>query len=378
MSLLDDIRYIAVRINCSSPQGGNKQGSGTIIKDGERYYVMTAAHCLTGKDKKKYEKDNIQINIVIDKNTLIALDVCDVAEYVPDEDKDWALIEVKKPKTDFQYERIKRCYNAADNYMEEFFFYGFTSLEPVGALYKVENRSQAGAYWHLHDIAIDGQADTAHELIDGNSGAGVFFQHGDVFYVVGYVKALINQNGAYSDFRMNSIPQSDTLLTEESVQNITLDVLKDWIRQLPKEERELAKSKLEEDKPTFLSNLERKMAVICSDEEDRTRLIESHIDSYIHGNESMLELLNKGNALYEELNNEDSDLLREIRDNRKISYSTEESAEQDLTSVRDRYSKYALAKFKYDNEQKALANKYTAYRVAEKLMDCSIDYKKKQ
>ena len=55
----------------------------------------------------------------------------------------------------------------------------------------------------------------------------------------------------------------------------------------------------------------------------------------------------------------------------------EESAEQDLKQVKDSYSKYAETKFKYDDEQKSLAKKYTAYRVAEKLMDCSIDYKKK-
>ena len=234
----------------------------------------------------------------------------------------------------------------------------------------------AGGYWHLN-ISIDGQVDTAHQLIDGNSGAGVFFQHGEIFYFVGYVKALINKNGAYSDFEMFDFPEENTILTDDSVKNITLDVLQDWIRQLSKEEREHAKRKIDEEHPVFLSNLERKMSVLCSDEVDRARMTNDHIYSYIEGNEGMLALLNKGNALYDELNTEDVDLLKDINNGRKTTFATEESAELDLKQVKESYSKYAETKFKYDNEQKSLAKKYTAYRVAEKLMDCSIDYKKK-
>lgn len=376
MTTLDDIRYIAVRINCSSDAGGQKQGSGTIIKDSGRYFVMTAAHCIIGKDKKRFQRDNIKISIILGKDNEIELDIDDIVEFEDEDEKDWTLIEIKKPKVDFQYERVRRCYNAADNSMELFFFYGFTEIEPAGALYRVENRSEAGSYWHLN-ITIDGQVDTAHKLIDGNSGAGVFFGHGEILYFVGYVKALVNQNGAYSDFIMYDCPRESKFLTEDSVKNITLDVLQDWIKQLSKTERELAKSKLGEEKPDFLANLERKMSVICSDEEDRARLTDSHINNYLEGNESMLTLLNKGNALYDELNQEDVAVVNDIKENRKEKFSTEESAEQDLNQVRDKYSKYAEAKFKYDNEQKTLAKKYTSYRVAEKLMDCTIDYKKK-
>lgn len=377
MKILDDIRYIAVRINCSSNSGGQKQGTGTIIKDSGRYFVMTAAHCIIGNDKQKYQRNDIGISIILGKDNEIELDVDDVVEYEDEDEKDWALIEIKKPKVDFQYERVRRCYNAAGNSMELFFFYGFTEIEPAGALYRVENRSEAGGYWHLSNISIDGQTNTAHELIDGNSGAGVFFQHGEILYFVGYVKALVNQNGAYSDFIMYDYPRESKFLTEDSVKNITLDVLQDWIKQLSKSERELAKSKLGEEKPDFLANLERKMSVIYSDEEDRARLTDSHINNYLEGNESMLTLLNKGNALYDELNQEDVAVVNEIKENRKEKFSTEESAELDLNQVRYKYSKYAEAKFKYDNEQKTLAKKYTSYRVAEKLMDCTIDYKKK-
>jgi len=377
MTILNDIRYIAVRITCSSATGGEKQGSGTIIKDCGRYFVMTAAHCVKGNDKQRYQRNDIRISIILGKDNEIELDVDDVVEFEDEDEKDWALIEIKKPKVDFQYERVRRCYNAADNSMELFFYYGFTEIEPAGALYRVENRSEAGGYWHLTDISIDGQVDTAHELIDGNSGAGVFFEHGKILYFVGYVKALVNQNGAYSDFIMYDYPCESKFLTEDSVKNITLDVLQDWIKQLSKTERELAKSKLGEEKPDFLANLERKMMVICSDEEDRERLTDSHINNYIEGNESMLTLLNKGNALYDELNLEDVTVVNDIKENRKEKFATEESAEQDLNQVREKYSKYAEAKFKYDNEQKTLAKKYTSYRVAEKLMDCTIDYKKK-
>ena len=163
MTILDDIRYIAVRIKCSSHSGGQKQGSGTIIKHSGRYFVMTAAHCIIGKDKKRYQRDDIRISIILGKDNEIELEVDEVVELEDEDEKDWALIEIKKPKVDFQYERVRRCYNAADNYMELFFFYGFTEIEPAGALYRVEARSKAGGYWHLTEISIDGQANTVEQ-----------------------------------------------------------------------------------------------------------------------------------------------------------------------------------------------------------------------
>lgn len=90
-----DICYIAVRINCSSNSGGQKQGTGTIIKDSGRYFVMTAAHCIIGKDNKRYQRNDIRISMILGKDNEIELDVDDVVEFDVEDEKTGLLLKFR-------------------------------------------------------------------------------------------------------------------------------------------------------------------------------------------------------------------------------------------------------------------------------------------
>lgn len=133
----------------------------------------------------------------------------------------------------------------------------------------------------------------------------------------------------------------------------------------------------QENKPTYLANLERKLAVIYTDDEERRHKMNSFENDYIEGCSHMLKMIRDGNSFYEELNKEDEVLINQINDSRKIKYVDEDKAEEDLKEVRERYKDYARKRFLVDSATETLTYKYAAYRVAEKLMNCTIDYKKK-
>lgn len=100
-------------------------------------------------------------------------------------------------------------------------------------------------------------------------------------------------------------------------------------------------------------------------------------NDYIEGSAHMLKMVRDGNSLYEELNKEDEELTARINENRRIKYVDEDKAEDNLKEVREQYKVYARNKFTKDTPTETLTNKYAAYRVAEKLMNCTIDYIKK-
>lgn len=374
---IEELPYFCVRIQGYKNDKLAGQGSGTLIEDNGHYYVMTAAHCLCDKDNNRFEIAYLELNLVLAKDETYKLTAISVVEFDDADNVDWALVEVERPDIDFDYRRIKRCNNYKYNNMEFYGFYGFTQLEDLGALYQVELRGMPGSYWHISDIPIDGQADDAHKLIDGNSGAGVFFEHAGIYYIVGYVKCLINSNGAYSDFILYNIPTYSNYLSTESVKNIDLNVLTEWQKEADVKIKESILEQYQEKKPDYLANLERKLAVIYSDDEERQNKMDTLENDYIEGSAHMLKMVRDGNSLYEELNKEDEELTARINENRRIKYVDEDKAEDNLKEVREQYKVYARNKFTKDTPTETLTNKYAAYRVAEKLMNCTIDYKKK-
>lgn len=374
---IEELPYFCVRIRGYNDGNVADQGSGTLIEDYGRYYVMTAAHCLCDKDKNRFEIACLELNLVFAKDETYTLTVISVVEFNQADDVDWALVEVVRPDIDFDYRRIKRCNNYKYNNKEIYGFYGFTQLEDLGAMYQVELRGLPGSYWHISDIPIDGQADDAHKLIDGNSGAGIFFEHAGIYYIVGYVKRLINKNGAYSDFILYNIPTDSKHLSTDSVKNIDLNVLAEWQKEADVKIKESVLEQYQEKMPVYLANLERKLAVIYSDDEERQCKMDTLENDYLEGSAHMLKMVRDGNSLYEELNKEDDELTARINDCRRIKYVDEDRAEDNLKEVLEQYKVYARNKFTKDTPTETLTNKYAAYRVAEKLMNCTIDYKKK-
>ena len=83
------------------------KGTGTLFEDKGNYYVLTAYHCL---EKKKdgiviipldLEQTKIAFFFQSDPEQLVDVDVIKLVD--KDEDKDWALIAVRKPEVDWDY-----------------------------------------------------------------------------------------------------------------------------------------------------------------------------------------------------------------------------------------------------------------------------------
>lgn len=119
MDIIDTIMNIAVKIECSEGEK-KREGTGTIISNGDHYYVMTAGHCIKKDDNTVFKKESICITT----GTKIKVNVMSIIDFDLSEAKDFALLSVEKPNTGLWIDTF-RVYN---NMMEVIYEINKSSL----------------------------------------------------------------------------------------------------------------------------------------------------------------------------------------------------------------------------------------------------------
>lgn len=189
---LDILKSITVKITCS---GKGNYGSGTIIKDGDSFYVLTAAHVImNGTEPFKNEEITIFGYWEQHPKTLSGVQL---VKHNPDENVDYAIIKVDEPEGcifDFDNSLI-----VVQNikFTIPCFTYGFAkgggdssrgyNIKPMGS-----------GKWKI-DENITAIGSDVYESMRGLSGAGVFVTDEDRLYLVGYVKSTVKDGDIYDD-----------------------------------------------------------------------------------------------------------------------------------------------------------------------------------
>lgn len=261
MNEIEDLCSLSVRICCNDGKSENG-GSGTIIFDGSQYNVMTAAHCLIKEDTTEfYETDNITITSYAN-NTTTTIKVLQIDDRSKiEDDVDCALLIIEKPNLKFDYlNKIKRCDEIVSD--ESFFFYGYGGPDEDnhGRKFNIERNGQN--QWHLVDENIANQSLPAMKLMEGNSGAGVFFQRMGIYYCIGFVKRLLDEEGSFNDIIVLPISLFDEMLPVDTKETNYFELVKNWNKKhdtlLEQEEKDCYRK----DNVQYIQNLERKMAIL--------------------------------------------------------------------------------------------------------------------
>lgn len=192
------VSALSVKITCDQI---NEVGSGTIVKDGDTFYVLTAAHCIS-KDNKTADAKSIIIESFWQKSTCRYQ--CDRIEKInTDDDKDYAILRIKAPGQDIiDYDN---CLSVIRNYDENYqcVSYGFangTNNSP--RTYKLEQT--APQRWNVKEN-ISERGEDLEVTLKGLSGAGVFVRYDDRLLLVGYVKAIITDSNKFDDIKVYSM-----------------------------------------------------------------------------------------------------------------------------------------------------------------------------
>lgn len=196
---IKEIKSISVRITCKHGDMKPKTGTGTLISDGVSFFVMTAAHCICYKVKNKngeertipYGIDEIVVESFAG-GTAILITILGVMDWNPDDDKDYALLCVEKPKIDFDYSKVVRLGKPDVNNSQLF---GFFSIRPEGHIYNLEIVDEDS--WIVKGVKE--KQEEPETVLPGISGGGLLFKSEDTYYCLGYVKREKDKEGHFDE-----------------------------------------------------------------------------------------------------------------------------------------------------------------------------------
>lgn len=373
MSKIEDLCCISVRIQCDDG-GSENEGSGTIIFDGSQYYVMTAAHCIIDKETTEFFKpENITLTSYAhnDLTTIRVLEIDNRSEI--DDTADYALLKIEKPNINFDYlNNIKRCEEIVDD--EKYFFYGYggPDKDGHGRIFYVTQHGQN--QWHLKDENIASQNLPAMKLMEGNSGAGVFFERMGVYYCIGYVKRLLDEEGSFNDIIVFPTSLFDNLLPDETKESNFFEVVKKWNKNkdilLKQEEMDCYRR----DNVQYIQNLERKMTILYPHAEEAKEKVEKQLEYYLTGLKLANEL-RKSPHIFNRLKENETQAYRDYADDRSSYFSDSPRALDDFRNVKETIRTAVSQALECSSDIKQVVNSYANYDVAERLLICSLDYK---
>ena len=299
---------------------------------------MTAGHCVMKKSNHQpFAAEDIVLTLYAEnKPVCVVIEICRRSDY--SEEKDFAVILVEKPNIDFDYVNVvKRCSTRLAE--EQFFFYGYSELNEMGRLFQIK---QVGMnQWHLADESISNQTVNAKKLMGGNSGSGVFFEKAGILYHVGYIKRMLDENGSFSDVIVYPTEYFDGILDERTKETNLFQLVEKWTTYKKKEIDDDLKAEYLKNNVEYIDNLERKLSLLYPDGDEASGKRDEYLDDYL-----------KGLYLKIELNKTPLKIKDEIQD-----------AAQRIIALKD--------------QRNTVSDGYARHSIAEKLLDCSLDYKKK-
>lgn len=372
MRRIEDFCCFSVKIQCGNSDNG---GTGTIISDGSQYYVMTAAHCVSKSKSEFFQPEEITL-ISYAYNTTTTIKVLRIDDRSRIEnDLDFALLEIENPDLNFDYfNNVKRCDEIVTE--DNFFFYGYggPDKDNHGRAYHISRTGQN--QWHLIDENIASQSQPAMNLMKGNSGAGVFFQRMGIFYCIGYVKCLYDEEGSYNDIIVFPTSLFDGIIPQGTKESNYFELVKNWNKDHDAILEQEAMVEYRNNNVQYMQNLERKMAILYPYKDEAKEKVEMQLSSYLTGLK-LVTGLRQSPHIYNMLKKSEDEAYEEWADLRSSHFSDSSKALDDLRKVRKTIKETAsrVLGCDRDDNMKQLVKNYANYELAERLLICSLDYK---
>lgn len=367
-----EMQRFCVKVVCKDDLGNKTIGAGTIIVDKSLFYVVTAGHCICYKEGDSYVPFDAKCISIIQYADSVekAYQVrkCAACDYGDD---DYAVLEIDKIDDGYDYaNKIKRAKMVVPD--ETFLFVGYTKLASRGRLFVV---SKVGDHClHLKDVQIDGQQCSGEELSQGCSGAGIFLYRHSRYYMLGYLTDIRDQTAAYSDFLWKDEVVFDNVLTVDSRDDITIDMVLVWDELDKKEIEQEQIDRLRLENSEWMDNLNRKCSILFPNEVECKS--KSFMNDYVRGEELVMCLKNMNPTFDDELQKLMGKACERKTKKMPTFYESSISAQQNYLGLGDYLIEMVKAKFPEDRDELDLASSYVDYQLAYRLLNCSLEFKK--
>lgn len=341
-------------------------GTGTIIGSGDDYYVMTAGHCVDGMDEKHI------IVEVYDGNSFVRLEVLEVVHcvYKPDENQDYAVLRIEQPNSDIDYSQIIKRFDLTIP-EDSYYMMSYPPAARDGRLFEV--KKNVGEFWQVQ-AAVDYSHDDFKSLINGSSGSGIFVCRHNRFYYVGMAVVTRDGIGRFNDVKVVNPCVFDGYLPDDTKDVDFFDTLKSWEEWNDGANAEARRRIIREKNVAWLDYLTRKAQVLFP--ADFEKKVDAYIRYFLKGQKIITDMLQSNPSFVNELNKVNDKFFDKFIENHKEDFETSDGAYQDLSRIIDEIKKNTAPRFPEDKDG-VIANDYAMYRIAERLLNCQLDYKSK-
>lgn len=349
-----------------------ESGTGVLINQQDKYYVITVYHCVYGKDNipLNINSGNIELEfhstIYLDKLTPINIEPISSNIVIMELDNS-----IEKS---INYECLERVY-----YEKTYYIRGFPSGLMGSPHFFTANCNDndidtVGFSIELNNLTEDTSGENAIEYISGLSGSGIFFsEHGKV-YLVGLVNALGTKGGVFN--RVDCIKLLD--INKSNIYNISFSDFKsidDISKQLKKINREIAEyscKQFESENVTLYNNLDRKHSNIFENQEVYEKNFRA-IKNYLSGRNSFSELKLVNASFEKELLMISEDILDELSSISKY-IEDKKHGQNNLQRIEDKTLEVIKEEIKLIKKDRYISNKLQEYLVVGWLLNCNVDF----
>lgn len=359
------LKKLSVRTANLNDEGKQyNKGSGILLGSGNNYFVLTAGHCVYGVDEH---------HIVVEYHNGVAyveIKVLDVirCEYNQDTGEDYAVLLVDQPDTDVDYMSAIKLFDLSipeDNYV----MLSYPPNARDGRIFEV--KKNINDYWEVQ-LSVNYAIEDFKNAIEGSSGAGIVVYRHNRFYYVGLVIRTRNSAGVYNDIK--TLPPSvfDGIIPLDTKDNNFFDTMKSWEDWHDNKNAQERRDKIRELNVHWLDYLARKMQILYPTNSGKK--VDIYIKYYLKGMEIINKMILSNASFVQELNKQNDKLFDKLIETHKEDFESSECAYQDLDSIIRQVKKSASACFPEDKDD-VISHDYACYRIAERLLNCTLDYK---
>lgn len=368
-NLKDLIKKVTIKIEVSVDKNIEK-GTGVLIKQNEKFYVLTVHHCIYGKSYPYHDTKAENISFKFEQ------DVCtDIikAKSIIDFKQNLVLMEIDS----FEVENIE--FKCLDTVYDEkkYFLRGYPSAlngEPHNFTAKCNDRDVGtiGFSMTLDNLTDDTSGENASTYISGLSGSGVFFSENHQLYLVGLVNSLGNANGVFN--RINCMKLIDLHYSNIKISNFyTIDEISTKLKEINKVISNEACEEYQKNHTDFYSNLNRKHSNILHQNEVINKNFKS-IQDYLQGKNAINEIKLLDSSFENNLIIFIDEILEEIKSFTTTNISSKEIGWTNLIRIREKVLLAIKEDFQIIKQERYISSKLQEYIVVGWLLNCNVNF----
>lgn len=338
-------------------------GTGTIFASNNSYYVLTAGHCVYGVDEQHIVVEYYNGNSYVNTKVLKII----ICKYDEKTEEDFAVLLVDAPKTKVDYESLIKRFDLSipeDTYM-------MLSYPPNARNGRIfELKKNIDNYWEVN-VPVNYAIEDFRSAIKGSSGSGVVVYRHNRFYYVGLVIKIRNSSGIYNDIKIMSPSVFDEFIPSETKDNEYFDTIKSWDEWCDNKNIQERRGKIRALNVEWLDYLSRKMQILYP--RNHEQKVDVYVKYYLKGLEVTDRILSSNASFVQELNKHNDKFFEKLLETHKEDFESSDNAYKDLEDIIEKVKLSVNQKFPEDKDG-IIINDYALYRVAERLLNCTLDY----